>query len=320
MKKELTVDNKILPRALHKGDRIGLVATANRPGGPIVLKRCEKIVEEMGFIPVTGRHVLNINGSMAGLDSERACDLNSFIADDSLAGIFCLSGGWGSLRLLPLLDFEPLRRNPKIIVGGDDNCSLLLAINSLTGLVVFNGLNLDQIKSKESFDAYEQCLTSNEIQKPLKDRSEPAFTETTYAPVEGIGEGVICASNLTALVSLFGTPYEPALKDKLLLLEDVNEKYSMLERWFSTLYLSTQLQQTRAVGFGYFPGCGPKGAENALPIEEVFSNYLRKLATPSCFGMQFGQVNPAPIVPVGIRGRLDCSQGILEFLEPALTN
>src|SRR5438067_2008858 len=131
----------IKPPALRPGARVGLIAPASRPESPAVVQRCSRIVEEMGFRPVVGKNVLRTHGYMAGRDAERLDDLNSMIDDETISAIFCLTGGFGSIHLLPDVHYPALRQSPKIIVGADDNTHLLLAIHSKTGLVTFSGPN-----------------------------------------------------------------------------------------------------------------------------------------------------------------------------------
>ncbi|MBY0357501.1 MAG: LD-carboxypeptidase [Candidatus Obscuribacterales bacterium] len=303
----------IKARALKAGDRIGLAAPSNRPASAAELHRSCKIVEEMGFIPVVGQNVLKTFGPMAGTDEERLADLNRFFFDDSIAGIFCLSGGWGSLRLLPHFDFTQISKNPKVIVGSDDNCSLLLALHKMTGLVTFCGMNLNQIIHKQDFEKFKTNLTTNSTWTALESKI------SHYPVVKGSASGYICASNLIALVSLFGTPFEPDLSEHLLILEDIDEQYTALDRNFTTLYLAGVLQKINAIGFGHFYNCGAKGAENMLPVEDTFGDQLKLLNKKACFGLPFGQTNPSSIIPVGIKGTLDCTNGVLQFNEPSLS-
>lgn len=134
-----TTSKIIKPRALKRGDKVGLIAPASRPDGPGVIARAVKAVESMGFNPVVGEHVLDMQGFLAGADTDRVSDLMTFFKDDSIRGIFCLSGGYGSLRLLDRIDYKVIAEHPKVFVGSDDNTALLLAIHKRANMVVFHG-------------------------------------------------------------------------------------------------------------------------------------------------------------------------------------
>lgn len=302
--------------ALKRGDRVALVAPAGRPAGPLVLARCMKVVDELGLVAVPGRAIMNVRGSMAGRDGERAEDFNNAVNDESIRGIICLSGGWGSLRLLEMIDLEELQEDPKVIIGGDDNTALLAAIHARTGLVVLCGPNLDQINRRITFDRLAYALMGAGV-LPTIDAGSAENLEAHYTAVDGKAFGRTLGGNLTALVSLIGTPYEPNFTRRILFFEDRDEQYGILDRWFTNLYLSGKLADCAGVAFGQFARCGTKGSDNMLSFEDTFSERLIMLQKPSCFGLAFGQVPDTHIVPIGVQAYLDCGKGTLEFLEPA---
>lgn len=306
----------VKPRPLKNGDRVGIVAPCSRPATPAVVAEAERVIREMGFAPVAGKHVLNVHGFMAGTDSERLADLQSFLEDDSIAGIFCISGGFGAMHLLPYLNYSSIAVKPKIIMGDDDNTVLLNAIFEQSGLVTFHGPNLDAIKTKGTFDRVRHSLTSDE---PLPSISASKdLGSDFYCSVSGDVEGHTIGGNLTSLVSLLGTPYEPRFAGSILFLDDFKEQTGILDRWFTTLYLAGHLQRCRGVALGKFEQCGPKDSFNMLSVMDVFADRLKYLSTPSCFGIPLGQTAETSLIPIGIHAKLSCAEGKLEFLESAL--
>jgi len=307
--------------ALKKHDRIGLVCPASRPDSPVVLKRCQQIVEDMGFVPVVGKSVMKTHGYMAGTDEERLEDLMSFLHDDSIAGIFCVTGGFGSMHLLPYLEYKRIAVQPKVIVGGDDNTSLLTAIHARSGLVTFVGPNLDQINSKYSFERFRDAVTGKGHLAPVTVadvHSDGYMRPVAYSPVAGDIKGRLLGGNLTALVSLMGTEYQPNFEDAILFLEDRDERNDILDRWFTTLYVSGELGRLGGIAFGQFENCSTKASFNMLSLEELFGDRLCLLHIPSCFGFPIGQGKEAATVPLGVTVHLDTEKARLEFLEPAL--
>lgn len=309
----------VKPPLLKSGERVALLCPASRPATPSVVARCVRLVEEMGFEPVTGRHVLSEFGPMAGTDQERGEDFNHALKDESIKGIFCLTGGWGALRVLNQIDFDSLRAMPKLILGCGDNTALLIAINSLSNLVVLHGPNIDQVESRFTFNSLRAAVTSA-VTNPIRcvEDADDLFTRTCYAPVGGMATGTTIGGNLTALSSLFATEYQPGFKNKILCLEDANEYNAALDRWFTTFLLGGHLNDAAGCAFGSFENCGAKGAESSLSFEETASQMLSSFGRPACFGFRFGQSQRTHVLPIGVEAELDCNKGLLTFLEPSL--
>lgn len=143
--------------------------------------------------------------------------------------------------------------------------------------------------------------------------------EYRFVPVPGRVEGPLVGGNLTVLTGLMGTPFQPALEESILYLEDVNEHNDMLDRWFTTLYVSGELAKTAGVAFGDFDNCGAKDSYNLLSLEDLFGDRLKEMKKPSCFGFPFGQSARSRTIPLGVRARLNAEVGTIEFLEPALS-
>ncbi len=320
----------IKPPSLKSKDRIALLAPASRPAKPSALKRAEAIVSAMNFTPVVGAHALDMHGPMAGSDEARLCDLISAIEDDSIAAIWFLTGGYGSLHLISNLPYSTFAKNPKIVLGADDNSHLLFALHQASRVVTFYGNNLDRIDSKAAvermahFFAGTQCEDDNQLdygaaQFPPLQVKDKVVADFCYAPVAGVKEGSVLAGNLTALVSLFGTKFEPQLSETILLLEDRNERNDILDRWFTTLYISNKLATIAALGLGRFENCGTRQSANMLSFEELVADRVSEINLPTCFNLPFGQSSDCAIVPLGLRASLDTAKGTLRYLESAFT-
>ncbi len=147
-------------RALKRNDRVGLIAPGTRPESPAVLSYAAKVIEEMGLVPVFGKNILKYQGHLAGSDEERLADLNGFIQDQSIAAIFCVTGGFGALPLLPHIDFATIKSSRKLIVGSDENTVLLLSVLKQCSLRSVLGPNLDRVRSKTSFESLRSAVTS----------------------------------------------------------------------------------------------------------------------------------------------------------------
>ena len=99
-------------------------------------------LEAIGLKAKVGDHVMDRFGYLAGTDEDRAADINAAFADPRIDAVFALRGGWGASRILPYLDFDVIRKNPKILLGYSDITSLLNAVFAKTGLITFHGPNV----------------------------------------------------------------------------------------------------------------------------------------------------------------------------------
>ena len=124
----------IKPRRLAPGDTVALVSPATATFQTIDLQVAKESLEALGLKVRLGEHLLDRRGYLAGDDKARAGDINALFADRSVAAIHPIRGGWGSSRLLPYLDFDVIRRNPKVVLGYSDITALLLSIHARTGL------------------------------------------------------------------------------------------------------------------------------------------------------------------------------------------
>lgn len=309
----------IKAKALKPGDRVALVAPGGRPYKPSVVSRAARLVEDMGFKPVIGAHVLEVRGHTAGSIAQRVDDFNKFLNDDDVSALFCVTGGFGSLSLLPHLDFGAVERNPKIIVGGGENTAIVLGLHSRTGLITFHGPNLQDINSEASFVSFKSALTRQTILEPIVAATvNSAWSEAhSHVAVEGIGQGHLLGGNLTGLVSLFGTAFEPELSGAVLFLTDHDERNDIIDRWFTTLYVSGQLEKVKAVALGYFDNCGNKGSFNMLSVEDSCAERLVQLNLPSIFDFPIAG-GASPTVPIGVSSALDTRRRTLDFLQSAL--
>jgi muramoyltetrapeptide carboxypeptidase len=307
------------PRALKSRDKIAILAPAGRAARPGLLARAAYVVESMGMVPQVGAHASATHGFSAGLDQDRASDFNLALQDESIACIWALTGGFGALPLLDKIDYGSLAAAPKIIIGGDDVCHLLLACHKMTGVTTFCGPNLEAIDSKHDVDRLKKLLINPDIWPECK-AQDTANLDFAYCPVPGEGKGKLLASNLTALVSLFGTPYEPDLAGHFVLIEDKNERNDILDRWFTTLYASGKLSQTVGLGVGQLVNCGTKGATNMLSFEELIADRVMQMRLATAFGFPFGQSGDCNILPLGasISFHFQKNTARLHYNEPVL--
>jgi len=307
--------------ALKQNDRVGIVAPGARPASPATVSYAMRVVQELGFVPVIGKYVLSVHGHLAGTDEERLSDLNQFVLDESIAAIFCITGGFGALPLLRGIEFETLEKSRQLIIGSDENTALLLAVHGVCSIPVILAPNLDRVLSESSFRSLKTVLTSKQPVTVKTERQELGANVSIskgYSSLDGVASGTVIGGNLSAVLSLMGTPFEPDFEQSILYLDDYNERFDILDRWFTTLYVAGALKSTAAVIFGEFNGCGSRGNESILPLEDLFGERLLELNRPNLFGFPLGHNQTSQSIPLGIFANLDTAKGTLEFAESAL--
>ena len=145
-----------LPPRLREGDQVGLVAPAGFVADRFGLEEVDHVVRGMGLVPVHGRTLLARNGYLAGDDNARAADFNSMFADPDVRAVFTVRGGWGAQRILPLLDWEAIRGNPKLLIGYSDITALHLAIASRAGFPTIHGPNASASWPQDVWQAFRE--------------------------------------------------------------------------------------------------------------------------------------------------------------------
>jgi muramoyltetrapeptide carboxypeptidase len=310
------------PKRLAPGQTVMLVAPANATFNTVELQIAKESLEALGFTVKIGAHLLDRHGYLAGDDKARADDINTAFADKTVAAVHAIRGGWGSARLLPHLDFDAIRRNPKILIGYSDITALLLAINAKTGLVTFHGpIGLGRW-DEYSLDYYKRVLFDGERvayanKHGLSERNaltQVDFRTQTITP--GKARGRLVGGNLTVMTTILGSPYLPAWEDTILFTEDVHEDYYRIDRMLTQLGLAGVLGKIKGFVFGSCSECGPgDGNFGALTLEEIFADHIKPLGVPAWQGAMIGHSQPQWTLPEGAQVEIDATAGTLTLLE-----
>jgi muramoyltetrapeptide carboxypeptidase len=296
----------IKPQALRPGDTIAIAA----PASPFDQKAFEAgiaVLKSMGYQVKIPDSIFKAQGYLAGSGAERAELLMNLFNDESVKAILCARGGFGSMKLLPLLDFEAILAKPKILVGFSDITALLVAIYQQCGIVTFHGPLVTSLGkgSEKTVSALMDAISSY---KPL------ALTPSKSVVLNaGQASGPVIGGNLTTLTHLMGTPYEPAFGRHLLFLEDRGEAPYRIDRMLSQLHLSGCLDGVAGVILGTFEECGSLEDVYAI-VKEVF----RHTGIPVLAGFDVGHGTENITVPVGLHADLDTDDASLRFREPAV--
>jgi len=311
---------RLLPVPLAKGDTIGLVSPSSATDDSFNLQLAREAMEALGFKVKVGAHYDARRGHLAGTDAERAGDLNAMFADKTVKAIVCTRGGSGAARLLPLLDYDSIRRNPKVLLGYSDITALHSAIHAKTGLVTFHGQIGSGSWNRFNVDQFQRVLLDRELVEyrnkiELGDELVPRQNRTITLR-GGKARGELVGGNLTVLTALAGSPYLPEFGGKILFLEDVGEAPYRVDRMFSTLKLMGALDKLAGVIFGECTDCKPGDGYGSLTLEQILDDYITPLGIPAYRGAMIGHIREQFIVPVGGRVELDADAGTFRLLEP----
>ena len=312
--------NLTKPAALRPGARLAVVSPASTPKPELVNSGMERL-RQLGYKPVLFRHALG-GGPLyyAGTAQERASDLMAAFADPEIDAILCTRGGWGTAELLPLLDGNVVRANPKVFVGYSDHTSLHIWFAQQCGLLSFyapmvaadfgraNGVDTASWAHTFGGDA-QWSVGTNEGLQVLR---------------PGIAEGTISGGCVSIYAEAIGTPYAPltatAEQPRVLFLEDIGTKPYQWDRMLLHLRYAGLLDSVSGIVFGDMEQC--VGEPERQLLEAAILHSLKDFRGPIAIGLRSGHVDtPNVTVPLGVRVKLDVSvveNPRLEFLEAAV--
>lgn len=293
----------LIPSRLKPGDTVGIAAPAS-PFDNDLFYRGTEIIKSMGLRTLVPEDIFRKKGYLAGSDARRARVLNRLFADPEVKALMCARGGFGSMRILPLLDFKLIRKNPKIFLGFSDISALLWGIYRTCGLAVFHGpvittLGDADAKTRESLS---EILLSDRIPEIKPEKGITLRSGTASGPVIG--------GNLTTLCHLTGTAFSPDFGEHILLIEERGESAYRIDRMLTQMKLAGCFERLAGLLLGSFEGCG-----RSDEIFRIVRSIFKEKNLPILAGFDAGHGNPNITVPFGIRAGLDADKKILRFHE-----
>ena len=333
----------IFPKDLRPGDTIMFTAPAKHLDKKQML-RAKRRLEERGLRVKVPETLFRKKGFLAGSDAERAAELMAAFADPEVHAIFPGTGGYGSTRILDKLDYDLIRRNPKIIIGFSDITALHIAIHQRTGLVTFHTPNPETAFGKErplsdfAARSFWRTMLAGKHADPLAETqragyaietklpddgktSRPAIPEGDVPPelvtmASGVARGRLIGGNLSVLHALMGTPYEIQTEGKILFLEDVGEAPYRIDRMLSTLRLAGKLDHVAGVVLGQFTARRDEAAwGDDASVDDVLRDYFEGLRVPVLAHFPVGHVRCNATLPIGAMAELDATNQTLRLLE-----
>lgn len=299
------------PSALMPGDTIGVIAPAS-PADPEEQQKALQLFSEFGYKVKLGNSIWERYGYLAGSDWIRAADVNQMFSDPEVDAIFCMRGGYGTPRILDLIDYRMIRRNPKIFVGYSDITALHLAIQCKVGLVTFHGPMIIELAKHPDAVSWSTLFRNITNPYPIGRYEEPM---EKYTIVEGCAKGRLIGGNLSLLAATLGTPYEVDTEGKILFMEEIGEEPYRIDRMLTQLKLACKLERAAGIIFTECTDCKPENDKKSLTIRQILDDILKPLGIPSYYGLKVGHTQPNFTLPMGVYAKINATKGWIELRE-----
>jgi muramoyltetrapeptide carboxypeptidase len=310
----------VKPPALKPGATLAVVSPASTPK-PERVQAGIDCLHGLGYRTVLFPHALD-RGPLyyAGTAEQRAGDLQAAFADPAIDGILCTRGGWGTAELLPLLDAELIRANPKVFVGYSDHTSLHIWMAREANLATFYApMVAADFARPNGFDA-------PSWQHAFGGDASWSLTQSDGLRVlrTGVSEGTFSGGCLSIYAEALGTPFAPlaatAEEPRVLFLEDIGTKPYQWDRMLLHLRYAGMLEHVSGIVFGDMRQC--VAAQDEAAVDQSILHALRDFAGPIAIGLRSGHVDtPNITLPLGVRARLDLTSAEnprLDFVEPSV--
>jgi len=306
------------PRRLRPGDTVAIVAPASPWENRSELLRAVAGLERWGLHVRLGEHASDRLAYLAGRDDDRAADLNAAYRDPGIAAIFCLQGGYGAARLLPLLDRDAIGANPKVLCGYSDITILHLAIEAWTqpGTISFYSNGAAGVGAPETTDfslaTMRRALFSDEAYGPIPPDPDDPYVRTITG---GTVQGRLTGGCLDLVRSTLGTPIEIDTTDRIVYLEDLDLGAYQLDGGLTHLRNAGKLEAAAGIVIGQLHRVGWRedlaSFMQDMSVEDVLESVIGPLGVPCIYGLPIGHGKHHATVPHGALATLDADAGTL---------
>lgn len=305
----------IFPERLEQGDTIGLV-TPSFPLEEEKKSRCIDFFETRGYQVKLGgcaKRLDNFHNYLAGDPKERAKDINEMFADPNVKAIFCIRGGYGSAHIMKYLDFELIKKNPKIFVGFSDITNLHTAFQKFCNLVTFHG----PMVSSNMLEDYDDYTSSSLLQAlnmgKMLEFKNPAERSGFQVIHKGRAEGIITGGNLSLLTRAVGSFFQADTKGKILFLEDIEESIPVLDMYITQMEYAGLFDQVKGILLGDFTDCNNDRYDSTYRIEEFLQDRFDRFDVPIMYRICSGHDKPMGTIPLGTYCEMDSRSRTIIF-------
>ncbi len=302
------------PAALRSGDTVGIIAPASGFHRDDLEAGCAELLR-LGFLPFYLPSISQRQLYFAGSVQRRVDEFHEMFSRPEVKAILCARGGYGCNYLLPHLDLELIRANPKIFAGCSDVTTLLTYLCDAAGLVTFHApMVAGDLARPGGFDAasWLTALSSGETYRR-------EFSAEEVQPLaEGTATGMLYGGCLSLLCASLGTPYEIRTQGTIFFIEDRAERPYRIDRMLMQLKLAGKFEGVRGIVFGEMIDCGEAGALD-YTLQDVVMRILADLQVPIAFGLKSGHVSSGSVtLPFGVRAELSVGKTVVLRYQPAV--
>ena len=296
----------IKPKMLQKGDTIGFIAPSYKPKRDPIERSAENL-RKLGYKVKFSKNLFSTTNDYAGSIEERAEDFNAMIADPEVKMVF-FGGGEVGNEILPFIDYENIKKNPKILCSYSDSTTVLNAVNKQTGLVTFYG------SSPRFFENEPIAYTLTNFEKRLCSTDLDYVKNSEWRVLTpGKAEGKLIGGYLINFACLLGLEWYEDLPDEdiILFIED-HEKFSnaaMISKWFTMLEHKGVFKRAKALIFGHY------SLEEKPVIDDILTRIGKRYNIPVIRNEDFGHGANGAILPISVKARLDTDDMSFELLE-----
>lgn len=277
----------ITPPYLKKGNTIGIVAPAkwiSQDKYPAIIQ----FIEEKGYNIIRGQSTFAEHGPFAGTDDLRLNDMQRMIDNSEIDAIFCLRGGYGTIRIIDNLNIESLKTNPKWIVGFSDITILHNSLSNIGVESIHGQMPINFDNKKESTHKLFDVLEGKHISYKF---------ESNTLNKTGSAHGILTGGNLAILCSLLGTPLDTEWNNKILFIEEVGEYLYKLDRMMHQLKLSGKLNNLAGLVVGGLSSMEDNTPKFGQTAQEIIFEIVKEYDFPVCFDFPAGHIpNNQPLI------------------------
>lgn len=305
---------RVRPAALEAGDTVGVVAPSSGFRRDQFEAGCAHLLR-MGYEPFFLPSIFERDLYFGGSVERRVEELHEMFRRREVKAVLCARGGYGCNYLLPHLDLDLIRANPKIFAGCSDVTTLLTYLADAAGLVTFHGPMVAGDFAREGgIDeaSWRAAVSSTDVYR----REFGADEVEVLSP--GSAEGILYGGCLSLLVASLGTPYEIRTGGTLFFIEDRAERPYRIDRMLMQLKLAGKFDSVRGIIFGEMIDCREPGALDYTP-QQIIMRILADLNVPIVFGVKSGHVSGnALTLPLGVRAGLKAADRVSLSYEAAV--
>ncbi|NLP51866.1 LD-carboxypeptidase [Bacillus sp. RO1] len=304
----------IKPPVLQRGDTIGLV-TLGSPLDATTINTRVQYLRDMGFNVVFGKYVYSIDGIVSAPPDKRAEDLMDMFKNPNVKMILATRGGTGVQQILPYLNFDVIKENPKLISGYSDITVLLNCLNQFSDLITFHSLMLIDFRAETpSYNFNQFFAATSTFVSPRAIMNPPEVVRMGINP--GNVTGPIVGGNITSIVNTLGTPYEIDTKDKILFLEDTHTPANMILRYFTQLSMAGKFRDCLGIIMGECTNC-PVAYNTSYA--DLINSVLVPTRKPLIMNFATGHGRFKAAIPIGATVNMNATNNTITVMEPAVS-